>query len=182
MYILSLIFLPVVLVTAFPVDSSDDSLFGSDAFGGFADKVRGWTETAWANSKVGIKFKTNCNKKPNHFNEITIQNKSKSHNRIGQSQRGQVRRQGRGACPRLEETLGSGRTVPRDLLPEKIKRWPVMPVRLAMTAWFSCRCCQWLPCWHRNKFLEMFNTAWIYPKLHTPLQRSCFANESLDIH
>ena len=55
MLFLCLIFLPVGLVMAFPVDSSDDNLFGSDALGGFADKVKGWTETAWSNSKVGTK-------------------------------------------------------------------------------------------------------------------------------
>ena len=65
MYFLCLIFLPVVVV-AFPVDSSEDSLFGSDALGGFADKVKGWTETAWSNSKVGTNT-TNSNNKPNHF-------------------------------------------------------------------------------------------------------------------
>ena len=76
MYFLSLIFLPVVLVMAFPVDSSEESLFGNNALGGFADKVRGWTETAWSNSKVGTNT-TNSNNKPNHFKQITIQNKSK---------------------------------------------------------------------------------------------------------
>ena len=62
MYFLYLIFFPVALV-AFPVDSSE-SLFGSDALGGFADKVRGWSETAWSNSKVGAK----CNNMPNPSN------------------------------------------------------------------------------------------------------------------
>ena len=51
-YFLYLIFFQAALVTTNPVDSSDP-LFGSDALGGFADKVKGWTETAWSNSKVG---------------------------------------------------------------------------------------------------------------------------------
>ena len=42
--------------------------------------------------------------------------------RIGRSQRGQVQRQERGACPRLEETLGSGRIAPRGLLRQETKR------------------------------------------------------------
>ena len=77
MYFLCLIFLPVVVV-AFPVDSSEDSLFGSNALGGFADKVKGWTETAWSNSKVGTNT-TNSNNKPNHLKKITIQNKTTLH-------------------------------------------------------------------------------------------------------
>ena len=70
MYFLYLIFLPVSIVSAYPVDSSD-TVFGSDALGGFADKVRGWTETAWSHSKVGTKCKNNM---PNHSNQITIKN------------------------------------------------------------------------------------------------------------
>ena len=53
-YFLGLILIQAALVTTHPVDSSDP-LFGSDALGGFADKVKGWTETAWSNNKVGVK-------------------------------------------------------------------------------------------------------------------------------
>ena len=63
-YFLGLILFKAALVTTNPVDSSDP-LFGSDALGGFADKVKGWTETAWSNSKVGIE-NTKCNKS-SHF-------------------------------------------------------------------------------------------------------------------
>ena len=72
MYFLYLIFFQTALVTSSPVDSSDP-LFGSDALGGFADKVKGWTETAWSNSKVGIEnTKTATN--PNlEWDQITKQ-------------------------------------------------------------------------------------------------------------
>ena len=73
MYFLYLIFIPVSIVTAYPVDSSD-TVFGSDALGGFADKVRGWTETAWSHSKVGTKTTKCKNNMPNHSNQITIKN------------------------------------------------------------------------------------------------------------
>ena len=160
MYSLCFIFLPVALV-AFPVDSSEDSLFGSDALGGFADKVKGWTETAWSNSKVGNKT---TKYKSNHFKQITIQNKTKLHNSIGRRQPGQVRRQGRSALPRLEETLGSGRIAPRGFLRQETKRWPVMPVTSAMTACFSWHCRQWLSCWDPNKLQAMLLSG--YFKLH----------------
>ena len=47
------------MIMASPVDSSD-SLSGGDALVGFADKVRGWTETAWSNSKASTKTATTC--------------------------------------------------------------------------------------------------------------------------
>ena len=42
---------PVVFVSAFPAESSD-AVLGSETLGSLADKMRGWTETAWSSSKV----------------------------------------------------------------------------------------------------------------------------------
>ena len=42
---------PVVFVSAFPAESSD-AVLGSETLGGLADKMRGWTETAWSSGKV----------------------------------------------------------------------------------------------------------------------------------
>ena len=49
--LLFFILLPVVFVSAFSAKSSDPVL-GSETLGGLADKMRGWTETAWSSSKV----------------------------------------------------------------------------------------------------------------------------------
>ena len=68
-------------------------------------------------------------------------------NRTGQRQPGQVQRRAPSACPRQEETRGSGGSVPTLWLRGGIIRWPVVG-RILKREKARYYCVSWPLCWH----------------------------------
>ena len=74
-------------------------------------------------------------------------------NRTGQRQPGRVQRQAPSACPRQEETRGSGGSVPTLWLRGGIIRWPVVG-RILNTEELWYFHLSWSLCWHWDIFVD----------------------------